>query len=69
MNNGFLGLIIVLLIIVLAVLVIARTIRVIQQGSVGVVKRLGQFHSVRNPGITFLLPFVDVMELVAERMR
>jgi len=67
MNNGFLGLIIVLLIIVLAVLVIARTIRVIQQGSVGVVKRLGQFHAVRNPGITFLLPFADVMELVDMR--
>ena len=67
MNNGLLGLIIVLLIIVLAVLVIARTIRVIQQGSVGVVKRLGQFHAVRNPGITFLLPFADVMELVDMR--
>jgi regulator of protease activity HflC (stomatin/prohibitin superfamily) len=67
MNNSFLGLIIVLLIILLAVLVIARTIRVIQQGSVGVVKRLGQFHSVRNPGITFLLPFADVMELVDMR--
>src|SRR5438132_1714364 len=62
-----LGLVIVLLIIVLAVLVIARTIRVIQQGSVGVVKRLGQFHAVRNPGITFLLPFADVMELVDMR--
>src|SRR5438309_7062562 len=65
--QGLIGLIIVFLIILLAVLVIARTIRVIQQGSVGVVKRLGQFHSVRNPGITFLLPFVDVMELVDMR--
>jgi regulator of protease activity HflC (stomatin/prohibitin superfamily) len=67
MNNGLLGLIVVLLIIVLAVVVIAKTIRVIQQGSVGVVKRLGQFHAVRNPGITFLLPFADIMELVDMR--
>src|SRR5438874_5633447 len=67
MNNGLLGLIVVFLIILLAVLVIARTIRVIQQGSVGVVKRLGQFHSVRNPGVTFLVPFVDTMELVDMR--
>src|SRR2546422_470852 len=65
--SGFVGLIIGVLIIVLAVIVVARTIRVIQQGSVGVVKRLGQFHSVRNPGVTFLLPFVDTMELVDMR--
>ena len=60
-------LIIFLLIVVLAVIVMWRTIRVIQQGLVGVVKRLGQFHSVRNPGVTFLIPFVDTMELVDMR--
>src|SRR2546426_2204376 len=65
--QGLIGLVIVFLIIVLAVLTIAKTIRVIQQGSVGVVKRLGQFHSVRNPGVTFLIPFVDTMELVDMR--
>lgn len=47
-----------------AILVIARTVNVIQQGHVGVVKRLGQFHSIRQPGITFLVPFVDDMTLV-----
>jgi regulator of protease activity HflC (stomatin/prohibitin superfamily) len=65
--SAWIPLIIVLLIVVLAILVVVRTIRVIQQGSVGVVKRLGQFHSVRNPGVTFLLPFVDTMELVDMR--
>jgi regulator of protease activity HflC (stomatin/prohibitin superfamily) len=65
--NGWIPLIIVLLIVVLAIIVVFRTIRVIQQGTVGVVKRLGQFHSVRNPGVTFLLPFVDTMETVDMR--
>jgi len=60
-------LIIFVLIVLLAVIVLLRTIRVIQQGLVGVVKRLGQFHSVRNPGVTFLIPFVDTMELVDMR--
>src|SRR4030081_3721353 len=55
------------LIVILPVIVMLRTIRVIQQGLVGVVKRLGQFHSVRNPGVTFLIPFVDTMELVDMR--
>ncbi len=50
--------------LILAVVVIARTVNVIQQGLVGVVKRLGQYHSVRQPGITLLVPFIDEMTLV-----
>lgn len=33
--------------------------KVIQQGSVGVVKRFGEFKSVKQPGICFYIPFVD----------
>ncbi len=54
-------------VILFALLVVFRSVRVIQQGLVGVVKRLGQFHSVRNPGITFLVPFVDNMSVVDMR--
>ena len=46
---------------------IYRTVKVVQQGFVGVVKRLGEFHSVRNPGITVLMPFIDTMEVVDMR--
>src|SRR4030088_3054909 len=60
-------LIIFALIVLLIVIVLIRTIRVIQQGFVGVVKRLGQYHSVRNPGIVFLVPFIDTMETVDMR--
>ncbi len=59
--------VIVGLALLFVVVSIVRTIRVIQQGYVGVVKRLGQLHSVRNPGVAFLVPFVDVMELVDVR--
>ena len=55
------------LLVLLVLIVIIRTIRVVQQGLVGVVKRLGQFHSVRNPGVTFLGPFIDTMALVDMR--
>ncbi len=57
-------LIFITVLLVLVVVIIARTVNVIQQGYVGVVKRLGQFHSVRQPGITFLMPFIDDMSLV-----
>jgi regulator of protease activity HflC (stomatin/prohibitin superfamily) len=55
------------LLVLLAVIVVLRTIRVIQQGSVGVVKRLGQFQSVRHPGVAILVPFIDTIEMVDMR--
>jgi regulator of protease activity HflC (stomatin/prohibitin superfamily) len=58
------SLIIGAVLVLLAVVIIARTVNVIQQGYVGIVKRAGQFHSVRQPGITFLVPLIDSMVLV-----
>ena len=40
-------------------LLLARSFRIVQQGSVGVVKRLGRFQSIRPSGVTLLIPFVD----------
>lgn len=61
------GFVVLLLLIAFALIAVIRAVRVIQQGFVGVVKRLGQFQSVRNPGVVFLLPFVDTMETVDMR--
>ncbi|MDA8399726.1 MAG: SPFH/Band 7/PHB domain protein [Actinomycetota bacterium] len=59
--------IIVLVLVVLMVILLARSVRVIQQGFNGVVKRFGQFHSVKSPGIAFLVPFADQMARVDVR--
>src|ERR1700736_5792519 len=61
------SLLVLLLLIAFALIAVIRAVRVIQQGFVGVVKRLGQFQSVRNPGVVFLVPFVDTMETVDMR--
>jgi regulator of protease activity HflC (stomatin/prohibitin superfamily) len=45
----------------------SRCIKIVQQGSVGVVKRLGKFQSVDQPGLRVLTPFVDRMEKVDMR--
>ena len=55
------------LIVILAIVTVIRTVVVIQQGNVGVVKRLGEFHSVRPAGITFLIPYLDVIGIVDVR--
>src|SRR5258708_21539951 len=45
----------------------SRFIKIVQQGSVGVVKRLGEFKSVDQPGLHILAPFIDRMEKVDVR--
>jgi len=51
-----------------AVLTVAsRSFRIVQQGSVGVVKRLGEFRGIRQPGMHPMAPFIDRMEKVDMR--
>jgi regulator of protease activity HflC (stomatin/prohibitin superfamily) len=45
----------------IAAAVITRSFRIVQQGSVGVVKRLGEFRGIRQPGLHPLAPFMDRM--------
>src|ERR1700724_222323 len=56
-----------LLLIAFALIAVIRAVRVIQQGFVCVVKRLGQVQSVRTPGVVFRVPFLDTMETVDMR--
>lgn len=50
-----------------AATVIVRSMRIVQQGSVGVVKRLGEFRGIRQPGLHPLVPFIDRMSKVDMR--
>ena len=43
----------------LAVIFIARTVKVVPQQSAWVVERLGKYHATLNPGLNFLMPFID----------
>ncbi len=51
----------------LVTLFASRFIKIVQQGSVGVVKRLGEFKAVKQPGLHILAPFVDRMDKVDVR--
>src|SRR5438552_327023 len=52
------------ILVLLAIVIIARTVNIVQQGYVGMVQRVGEFHSVRQHGLSFLVPLVDSMALV-----
>ncbi len=51
--------IVVIIILVIAVMFIARSVKVVPQQSAWVVERLGKYHATLSPGLNFLVPFVD----------
>ena len=51
--------IVVVLVVLFVLVTLFRSIRIIKQGFTGVVERLGRFHRVLQPGLNFLVPFID----------
>jgi regulator of protease activity HflC (stomatin/prohibitin superfamily) len=50
-----------------AIVVISKSIKVVPQSETRVVERLGRFHSVLNPGLNIILPFIDKPKAVYTR--
>jgi len=53
------ALIVIAVVVVFALVVAARTIRVIPQARAGVVERLGRYSRTLEPGLTIVTPFID----------
>jgi regulator of protease activity HflC (stomatin/prohibitin superfamily) len=53
------GLIVGIVLVLFAIFVAARTIRIIPQARAGVVERLGRYSRTLTPGMTIVVPFVD----------
>jgi len=53
------GLIVLLVIIVFALVVAARTVRIIPQARAGVVERFGRYQRTLSPGLAIVVPFID----------
>ncbi|MCR8669716.1 SPFH domain-containing protein [Agrococcus sp. HG114] len=56
---GAFVLVLVALVVLFVLVTLFRSIRIIKQGFTGVVERLGRFHRVLQPGLNFLVPFID----------
>jgi regulator of protease activity HflC (stomatin/prohibitin superfamily) len=68
MNAGLVvGIVVGVAVVGAVVTMLIRSMRIVQQGSVGVVKRLGEFRGIRQPGLHPLVPFVDTMVKVDMR--
>src|ERR671921_2419265 len=53
------GLIVAAVLILFALFVAARTVRIIPQARAGVVERLGRYNRTLDPGLTIVVPFID----------
>jgi regulator of protease activity HflC (stomatin/prohibitin superfamily) len=62
------ALVIVLVIVVLVLLGLALSVRVVQQYQEGVLFRLGRVIGVRAPGLTLIVPLIDVLRRVSLRI-
>ena len=55
------------LVLLVLLLQLRRMINIVQQGQVGVVKRLGEYRKTHDPGLVIIAPFIDQLEMVDMR--
>ncbi|MBB3046088.1 regulator of protease activity HflC (stomatin/prohibitin superfamily) [Litorivivens lipolytica] len=53
------GLSVVITLAVVVVVVLSQTVKIVPQGSKHIVQRLGKYYATMNPGLNWLVPFID----------
>jgi regulator of protease activity HflC (stomatin/prohibitin superfamily) len=61
------GLIVAVLIVIVLLIALRQMVNIVQQGQVGVVKRLGEYRFTHEPGPRHHLPFIDSLQRVDMR--
>jgi regulator of protease activity HflC (stomatin/prohibitin superfamily) len=61
---GIAGLAIAVLVVLVLLMTLRRMINVVQQGEVGVVKRLGEYRKTHEPGLVIIAPFIEGLQRV-----
>ena len=61
------GLIVAVLIVIVLLLALRQMVNIVQQGQVGVVKRLGEYRFTHEPGLVIISPFIDSLQRVDMR--
>ncbi|MCU1664477.1 MAG: band 7 protein [Pseudonocardia sp.] len=59
MAEGTVLLIIVVLLVLLVVVALVKAVQIIPQATAAVIERLGRFKATADPGLVFLVPFID----------
>ena len=67
MVMGIVLAIIAAVIVLLVIATITKSVRIVQQGFEGVVTRFGEFKDIKNPGLTFIFPYIEQMRIIDVR--
>jgi regulator of protease activity HflC (stomatin/prohibitin superfamily) len=67
MNLGIVLAVVAAIIVLLVIVIISKSVRIVQQGFEGVITRFGEFKDIKNPGLTFIMPFIEVMKIIDVR--
>ena len=59
---------VIFLIVVVVLVVLGTSVRIVKQYERGVVLRFGKLSGLRQPGLNFIVPFVDRMTKVSLRI-
>jgi regulator of protease activity HflC (stomatin/prohibitin superfamily) len=65
--GGDIGLGLLVLIVIVGLVALRGMVNIVQQGQVGVVKRLGEYRRTHEPGLVVVAPFVDSLQRVDMR--
>jgi regulator of protease activity HflC (stomatin/prohibitin superfamily) len=65
--GGIIGLSILGLVVLVLLVALRGMINIVQQGQVGVVKRLGEYQRTHEPGLVVVAPFIDSLQRVDMR--
>lgn len=65
--NVIIALVIFMAAVAVAVWVLRSLVRVVPQGSIGLIQRLGRFHREAGPGMVLKLPIVDSLQLISTK--
>ena len=61
------GIVVGLLILIIVFATLRSMVNIVQQGEVGVVKRLGEYRKTHEPGLVIIAPFIDSLQHVDMR--
>jgi regulator of protease activity HflC (stomatin/prohibitin superfamily) len=67
MTAGIIGLVVLALVIIVGLTALKGMLNIVQQGTVGVVKRLGEYQRTHEPGLVIIAPFIESLQRVDMR--
>jgi regulator of protease activity HflC (stomatin/prohibitin superfamily) len=64
---GIGAIIVVAFVVILLLVTLRKMVNIVQQGEVGVTKRLGEYRTTHEPGLVIIAPFIDSLQKVDMR--